>query len=572
MYLKTVLRWISCLRPMKHRHSLLAILCGLLLMAGAAFGQESAFERLSPKAQPLSPEAAFDVRTEQQGKNLIVTMDIEKGYYLYSDRLSLTSDGIPVARLDATRTQTKQDPNFGQVEIWHDHARVVFGPVTGQVRLVWQGCEEAGLCYPPQSRNLTIDADGLVASLAQAGGRVWVILAFFGFGLALSLTPCVLPMVPIVAGMIGAQTSKTSPARGFGLAAIYVLAMALAFSLIGAVAAISGANLQIILQTPWAVGTMAALFVLLALSSFGVFELSLPQQITARIGKIAPKPGHPARAALLGFSSALIIGPCVTAPLAGALVYIAQSGDLVLGLAALFALGLGQGMPLLAVGLFGATILPRMGPWAIVVNRSMGVLFLALAIWLCARILSAPMILALWSALFVGLGGAMLGRARLGNALGAIALVIGCTQAVGAALGADDPLRPLGPLRASRTPEQPGHKEAFRPVASLADYHAALATGQPTLLYVTADWCTSCRSIDRHVLSDPLIKDALKDWQTLMLDISQINPERQTMMDALGVVGPPTMIFTQGGQNERLLGEISLRDMRTQLKTAHASQ
>ncbi|WP_330629316.1 protein-disulfide reductase DsbD (plasmid) [Thioclava litoralis] len=598
---------------MKHTPSLLAIALTLTVALGtAASAQPDLRHSLTPRAQPLPPDQAFGVQTRWQGDRLIVTMDIAKGYYLYGDRLTLSPDA---PRVEASPTQSKQDPNFGQVEIWQNHARVVFAPVNHTATLSWQGCEEAGLCYPPQARQVVPpaasaspptgplqtetpqavlpptapaladtaqtgipakEASGLVASLGQSGGALWVVVAFFGFGLALAFTPCVLPMVPIVAAMIGTRIQGITPRRGLGLATVYVLAMALAFALIGAVAAVSGANLQILLQQPLAVGLMAGVFVLLGLGSFGLFTMQMPQALAARVGQIAPRPGSPARAALLGFSSALIIGPCVTAPLAGALLYIAQSGDVVLGMGALFALGLGQGMPLLAVGLFGASILPRMGPWTGLVNRAMGLLFLALAIWLLGRILPGPLTLALWAVLLLGLGGSLLGRgAGMGNALAAIALCGGALQGVGAALGGTDPLQPLAALQGrTERPLTEDAAAAFQAIGTPEALDAALAharqTRLPTLIYVTADWCTSCRTIDRKVLTDPAIRHALQNWQRLVVDVSHLDQNRQALMTQLAVIGPPTMIFVTPEGETRLLGEITADQLHSAL-AAHPS-
>lgn len=419
---------------------------------------------------------------------------------------------------------------------------------------------------------------GLIDGLAERGGSLLVIAGFFGFGLLLAFTPCVLPMVPIVAGMLSRQGEALTARRGLMLTGSYVLAMAGAFGLLGIVAAWSGANLQMVLQSPWAIGTVTALFVLLALSMFGVFTLQMPQAVQTRLSQVSGKRGSLGGAALLGFTSALIVGPCVTAPLAAALIYIAQSGDVLLGALALFALGLGQGVPLLAVGAFGPQVLPKGGPWMDGAKQTFGVVFLGFAIWMAGRILPGPAVLAAWSVLLIGtsvflgaldrLDPATGNGRRLGAALGVMLLFAGLMQGIGAATGAQDPLRPLAGIVAGGPTGGAATQEAnFATVRSPAQFDAALAAanGKPALLYVTADWCVTCRAIERGPLKDPAVVAALSDMAAIKVDVSEFDEDAQAVMDRLGAVGPPTMVFLDATRSEvsgsRLIGPLGSADL-----------
>lgn len=350
---------------------------------------------------------------------------------------------------------------------------------------------------------LTLDtgAGGLVGDLMERGGPLLVLAAFLGFGVALALTPCVLPMVPIVAAMLAREGEGLTPRRGAWLAGIYVLAMASAFGLLGVAAAWSGQNLQFVLQSPLALGILAAVFVALALSMFGLYELRAPAALTRRLEEVGTsRRGSAGGAAALGFTSALIMGPCVTAPLAGALLYIAQTGDVALGAGALFALGIGEGLPLLAVGILGPGVLPRSGAWMDRVKLAFGFVFLGSAVWLLARLVPGPVELALWAALLLGAGVALgatealpasAGAARrAAKATGLAALFCAGLLGIGAATGADDPLRPLAGLRTAAPVA--GEAPAFVTVTSPAALDASLAAGGPALVYVTAEWCVTC--------------------------------------------------------------------------------
>lgn len=553
-------------------------------------------------ARPLQPEQAFQIelRGVTDGRAEI-GWRIEPGYYLYRDHLSAsTADGAPLA-IETGSGVAMDDPNFGAVEVYYDDAALILPRAGGEVAITWQGCQEGGICYAPITSHLTLPAlpagmgdatsdtalqldqgGGLVAGLAGRGGAALVLLAFFGFGLALAFTPCVLPMVPILAGTLARQGETLTPARGALMSGAYVLAMAVAFGVFGAFAGWSGQNLQMVLQSPWAVGAVAVLFVVLALSSFGLFQIQLPAGFVQRISGGQGRRGTVSGAAALGFTSALIVGPCITAPLAGALLYIAQTGDVALGAGALFVLGLGQGVPLFAAGVLGARVLPRAGAWMESVRNIFGFVFLGLAIWLGGRLLPGPVVLLAWGLLLAG-GAVFMGaldrlnpgagpRARMGQLLGVVALFSAGLLGIGASLGAHDPLRPLAPLLSAREAADP--LPDFAQVRSGDDLRAALANGpdQPSMIYITADWCVTCKGIERNILPDPRVTEALAEMRLIKADVTRLDGEGQALMEMLGAAGPPTMIFLNDKAQEpdasRLIGTVRAGDVQASVRAA----
>ncbi|MCB8839768.1 protein-disulfide reductase DsbD [Aurantimonas sp. VKM B-3413] len=427
---------------------------------------------------------------------------------------------------------------------------------------------------PPDATRMKLDSpSGLIDGLLGDGGGAWVIAVFFSLGLGLAFTPCVLPMYPILSGQLARSGERLSAARAFALSTTYVLAMAAAFATVGFAAAWSGQNLQMALQSEAAIILVSVLFVVLALSMFGLFELRLPAAWTNRVsGARSGRRGGLAASAGLGFTSALIVGPCITAPLAGGLLYIARTGDVGLGASALFALGLGQGVPLIAFGTLGAGALPKPGPWMTRVTQGFGFGFLALAVWMISRILPDTATLSLWSALLIGVGvfvGALdvvspdsRPRLRLAKAVGVLAVLYGAILAVGAAAGGNDPLRPLAHIASAKVTMDA--EPQFRQVASASDIAQSLSgADRPSLIYVTADWCVSCDVIKRDVFPDPAVKERMAGLQLLEVDVTKADPARSRLMQDLGVAGPPTMLFVDRNGHEvsgsRLIGEVSPR-------------
>lgn len=560
-----------------------------LVLAIAAQAQSISFA--PGQSRPMQPEDAFRIQppiaTDGGG---MIEWQISPGYYLYRDNFAARDADGQTLRIETTPGITEDDPVFGQVEVYFDQAAITLPDASGEVVVTWQGCQQGGICYPPIESRVTLakaraeapsggpttaapglkldDSAGLIDRLAGQGGAVLVLAAFLGFGLLLAFTPCVLPMVPILAGMLAAQGETLRPARGALLSGAYVMSMALAFGVMGAVAGWWGGNLQMALQSFWAIALVAGLFVLLALSSFGLFEIGLPAALTQRLARGVGRRGSVMTAAGLGFTSALIVGPCVTAPLAGALLYIAQTGDVAFGAAALFALGLGQGLPLFVAGTFGARYLPRAGNWMERVRHGFGFVFLALAIWLAARLLPGPATLALWAVLLTGLGvylGAIERNAqglsgKLGQTAGLLSLFAAAMMGLGAASGAQDPLRPLAMLTQGHAPRVE-NAPVFQTVTSSDQMHQALAADRPAMVYVTADWCVICRGIDRNVLSDPAVSAAVEGMTLIKADVTVLDDAGRGLLEELGAAGPPTMVFLNAAmaepQGSRLVGATS---------------
>ncbi|MEN9061186.1 protein-disulfide reductase DsbD [Ponticoccus litoralis] len=598
----TILTSLHPIRPLLALLQALALMAGL---AGAAAAQGSPFG----SDQPLDPREAFTLSVETlPDGGRVLRWEIAEGYYLYRDYLSVeTSQGAAVA-FDSAPAIQKQDPTFGAVGVYYDQTAVRLPPVAGALSVTYQGCQEDGICYPPvtdtlpavpvatapvetapasaapvtsaPASGLTLAEDeGLVADLMNRGGTALVLLGFFSFGLLLAFTPCVLPMIPVLGGLLAGQGTALTMRRGLALSTTYVLAMSSAFGLLGIAAAWSGRNLQIVLQSPRAVGGVAIVFAALALAMFGLFELRLPRAWNDRVAAAgAGRRGTFGGAAALGFTSALIMGPCVTAPLAGALLYIAQTGDTALGAAALFSLGLGRGVPLLLLGAFGSKALPRAGHWMQAVNRVFGFVFLGMAAWLAARVIPPAAGLAVWAGVLV-LAGVFLGgldrmetgatpAARLRKATGAMALLAAALLGLGAASGGSDPLRPLAGLRASADAPTSARAIGFTTVRSVPELEAALAEAQqPSMIYFTAEWCVSCRAIERRVWPDAGVQAALADLRVIAADLTEFDADSQALLEHLRSVGPPTMIFLDAMGREapgtRLVGEPGPEDVIT---------
>lgn len=450
---------------------------------------------------------------------------------------------------------------------------------------------EADVVLPAAAIQLQQD-QGFVDRLSRQGGTVWVLLAFFGFGVLLAFTPCVFPMYPILAGVIGRGVDGQGTRRGLLLSVAYVLGLAVAFGLLGVAAAWSGQNLQMVLQSPWAVGGLAVVFTVLAVSMFGAFELQLPSAWTSRLSRDTGTGRRSVVSASgLGFLSALIVGPCVTAPLAGALLYIAQTGDVILGAAALFFLGLGKGVPLIVFGAAGARFLPKAGAWMNRVKIVFGFIFLGMAWWLASRILPPVATLSLGAALCFA-AAAALGLFRpaasgvlnsVARAAGLIAAVWGVLLLIGVSLDAVSPWRPLAPLARPALAADGVSSLTAAPAVVVADNAAletavaqASAKSRPALVYFTAEWCVSCRVMEREVFQHDEVLAELGAVDLIKVDVTQSTPEVRELLDRYGVVGPPTMIFLSRTSKEaaesRLIGEASARAVLTSLERAGAAE
>lgn len=586
----------------------------LMTALAAVSSMPASAQVTSTGAMPLPVDRAFQLSAiRQDDASVKLEWTIAPGYYLYEDKIGFRqgASDLAVPELQGNG-QSKDDPTFGPSTVFHDQVAAVV-PITsaGPLEVRYQGCQDNGICYPPIIRHvdattlavtdpeeraqatlandwtapasaapasgiaIAADDGGMIGSLLKDGGVLMVLASFMLFGTLLAFTPCVFPMYPILAGAIARQGESVTPLRGFTLSLAYVLAMATAFGLLGVVAAWSGQNLQMALQSPLAIGAVSILFVVLAMSMFGLFELQLPSAWVNAIGGLGQgNRGSLASAGLLGFTSALIVGPCVTAPLAGALIYIAQTGDVALGAASLFALGLGKGIPLIAFGTLGPKALPKAGAWMTVVRQAFGFVFVATAIWMVSRLLPAEAGLALWALFSIGLavwlgafdtlGPDASGRRRTAKAAGLAAALYGIALGLGAASGGGDPLRPLGSLvaqrgGAARTTEALAFRTAGTPTE--LQNQVAAGDGKPSLLYVTADWCVTCAVIDRSVFPDPAVQAELGRFNLIKLDVSGNTPEQRQIMQSLQVVGPPTMIFVDREGREtagtRLVGDVT---------------
>ncbi|MCC5971149.1 MAG: protein-disulfide reductase DsbD [Pararhodobacter sp.] len=563
-------------------------LLGIVLLAGAAAAQPIQWSTPAGGA-PLPPQEAFvHEHAVMPDGALQLSWSVMPGYYIYQDSLQVSGVDGPIA-LDLPEAERTEDMTFGETWVYRDDIQLTLPPQQGTLIVEWQGCQDGGICYPPQSAEISLssatatpptlaaadtpaqasltlaDEPGLMDRLGARGLPI-LLAAFFGFGLALAFTPCVLPMLPILGGLLARDGAGLTRRRGFMLSSAYVFAMAAAFGLLGLAAAATGQNLQMALQSPIAIGLIIGLFAVLALSMFGLFEVSLPGAWLARLqGPVDARRGTLGGALGLGFTSALVVGPCVTAPLAAALLYIAQTGDMPLGSAALFMLGLGKGAPLIVFGTLGGRYLPRSGPWMVRVKQGFGFVFMGLALWLAERVAPGPWFVALW-ALWLATIGIFLLRAVLADTrspvgrgavrlLAALALVPALVLGVMAARGAQDPLRPFDIAFAERVTPLP-----WQTVSGNAGFQAALAaTHGPTVIYLTADWCITCRTIDRRVLPDADVVAALAPLTRIKVDLTAFDSDDQALLALLGAAGPPTMIFLDAERRElaetRLVGD-----------------
>ncbi len=568
----------------------------LLILAVMIQGQVQADE-----AEFLDPGEAFSYELTAEGDSYRLEWTIEPGHYLYRDQLEVrTSDG-ELGGVSFPEGEVIHDEYFGESEVYFDRAVLGIDPGTAStLELHWQGCAEAGLCYPPQQATVAVgDTDAslaedqsLAASLANSS-LIWNLMLFFGLGLLLVFTPCVLPMVPILSAVIvGADAGR---ARAFSLSLAFVIAMALTYAVLGAVAGLLGANLQAAFQAPLFVAVLTVIFVALALSMFGLYELQLPEAIRARLESASNRQqgGHLGGAAAMGGLSALLASPCMTAPLAGALLYITDTGDAALGGLALLALGLGMGAPLVAFGTLGSGLLPRPGNWMNGVKAFFGLVLLGTAIYFLQRLVPEALSMGLWGALavlagvlvFQGLRLSTLPRAAHGLVLASAVIVSawGGFMLLGAAGGGVNPWQPLMPYAGGASepaPDGAGPTQGFDEVASLEELESEVAASaerdQWSLLKFNADWCISCDVIDREVFGNTAVQQALAGVHLIEVDVTANDEVDRELMQALGVVGPPTiMLFGPEGAEQRghrVIGEISAGDFLENLNGAMATQ
>ena len=426
-----------------------------------------------------------------------------------------------------------------------------------------------------------------IAQRLSEGSALLTILSFFGFGLLLAFTPCVFPMIPILSSIIVGQGEKITTQRAFVLSLIYVLAMALTYTAAGVIAGLFGENLQAAFQNAWILGSFAAVFVLLSFSMFGFYELEMPKSVQDKLSEVSNRQegGTFIGVAIMGFLSALIVGPCVAAPLAGALIYIGQSGDPVLGGMALFALSLGMGAPLVVIGTGAGKLMPRAGGWMNIVKGIFGVLLLAVALWMLERIIPAAVAMGLWglllivSAIYMGAldstGPDATGWHRFWKGLGLAMLVYGTLLLIGAAAGSDDRMQPLAGLTsgtAGSTVQAEAHP--FQQVRNPTELDTALAQaradGRPVLLDFYADWCVDCKRLEKYTFSKPEVQTALGNTLLLQADVTDNNTEHKALLKRFGLIGPPSVLFFDRQGQElrpyRLVGFLNAKEFRAHVE------
>ena len=554
----------------------------VLLISGLAQAANDPFAT-KPDFLPVGKAFIFTSERLDSGETQLY-WQIADGYYLYQQRLKF--DGLPVEHKPVLpQGESHSDEFFGEQQVYRQGLELkIPAGATGQVKVGFQGCADAGLCYPPQTQVVDLGGTAVVAATAEAPDQAlasglqqralgWSLLVFFGLGLLLAFTPCTLPMLPILAGLI--VGSGATPRRGFALASSYVVSMALVYAAMGVLAAMLGANLQALLQNPWLLGTFAAVFVLLALPMFGFFELQLPVAIRDRLENVSrnQRGGSLIGAGVLGAVSGLLVGPCMTAPLAGALLYIAQSGNALHGGLILFAMGIGIGVPLLLLVTVGNRFLPKPGAWMNLLKGVFGFLFLATALLMLRPVLD--------ESLWVGLCGALLliaaysawkqsqGFGRVAQLFGASSILMGLWGSllvIGAAGGGDDLFKPLQVYSAANPSSvaRPVGHDAFTTLKDPAELQreldAAKAQGQWVLLDYYADWCVSCKIMEKRVFGQPDVLAALSDVRLLRLDVTADNDASRELLGRYKVPGPPSLLWIgadgEERRSQRITGEV----------------
>ncbi len=607
-----------------------------LCFIGQATAQKFEFagggDLLEAEEEFLHVDEAFVFGVDTDGEVISAHWIMPEGYYLYRHRFQAQTreaHGFSLAEPIIPPGKQKFDDYFGDVEVYYHKAQMqipvlVDGLVRGQIGIEYQGCADKGLCYPPEIRWFDFDGSKLqpvalrqnavgepeatnasgslkpttaavvadteekrLAGVLANNNLLYALVLFFIAGIGLTFTPCVLPMVPILSSIIVGEGENISNRRAFTLSLAYVLGMAVTYAAIGTLIGLFGAelNIQATLQSPVVLIFFAIVFITLALAMFGFYDLQLPQSWQDRLNMVSQqrKGGKHASVFVMGSVSSLIVSPCISAPLAGALIYISTTNDAVLGGLALLFLGLGMGIPLMAVGASGGQWLPRGGVWMNGVKAVFGVLLLGVAIWLVERILAPAVTLALWGVLLLGsavyLGvldsAPREGIAKFGKAMGVVAFVWGVLLLIGASTGAGDPFKPLGAIVLSRAQQTEGAvgatHESWRPVKSLKDVHRQIAdSDRPVLLDLYADWCISCKVMERSVFPDPEVAALLARFTLIRADVTLNDDTDQELLNAYGLFGPPSMVFFAGDGREieevRLQGEIDADALKQHLE------
>ncbi|MCU7872175.1 MAG: protein-disulfide reductase DsbD [Candidatus Thiodiazotropha sp. (ex Lucinoma borealis)] len=560
----------------------------------------------------LDPEEAYRLSaTVEDGTHLRLYWSIAEGTYLYHDKIQLTlpeAQDVAIGAIELPEPEIKQDSirpdgTIGDVAVYHNEIDLSVPLVRSStdaqeitLEARFQGCAEIGVCYPPITKQYTLSLPGIsqveagelpatpnnptstapdepvseldeIANTLKGGSTFIILSVFFLLGLGLAFTPCIFPMIPILSGIIAGHGDKITTQKAFILSLVYVLAMAVTYTIAGVLAGLFGENLQAYFQNPWILSSFALVFVLLALSMFGFYDLQLPSSLQSKLTDVSNKQqgGSLTGVAIMGFLSALIVGPCVAPPLAGALIYIGQTGDALLGGMALFALSMGMGTPVIAIGTSAGKLLPRAGSWMDAVKAVFGVALLGVAIIMLERIIPADVALLMWgillivSAIYMGalrhLEIEASGWQKLWKGLGFVFLVYGTLMLVGAASGSKDTLQPLRGIAIAGN--SGGHQELqFKRIKSVDDLQREVATassqGKSVMLDFYADWCVSCKEMEKYTFSDPQVIASLSDTQLLQADVTANDKTDQALLQKhFGLPGPPAIIFYGRDGNER---------------------
>jgi len=545
----------------------------------------------------LDADQAFNMHTEVvDGRAVALHFDVAPGYHLYKSKIQLGADnGAVLGTPDYPAPVREHDAQFGDTDVYRGRVDVTVpvqsAPKDFVLTVKAQGCADAGLCYPPFARTARVvlpepvasgsvqtsvgsqadvirDDTSRISNLLDTASLPWVLATFFGFGLLLALTPCVFPMIPILSGIIVGQWVTVDKRRGLALSVAYVLGMALTYTAAGIFAGLSGGLLSAALQNPLVLSTFSFIFVVLALSMFDVYQLQLPAAWQEKLNQVAGRQGGSLMGVgMMGALSALIVGPCVAAPLAGALLYIAQTHNAALGGATLFAMALGMGAPLIVVGVAAGHVLPRAGAWMTGVKPIFGVVMLAVALWLVQSVLPVTAAMIGWAVLLIATGVYARaldplavdagGASRLCKAAGILSALTGICLFVGALSGSQNLLQPLAGLRGTAAVAQTQTDLHFDAIHTPDELDARLAQAQrPAALDFYADWCVACKEMERLTFADPEIRARFAGMDLLRVDVTHNTPADNALLRRYRLFGPPGIIFlaADGHETQRVVG------------------
>lgn len=577
------------------RHLYRFLLCGILIaMTTISYAQSKS---------PLLADEAFQFSVSAVAADkMVINWRIAPGYYLYAERMNITTSPKQHLVIQYPKGKLKQDTDGQAHAVFSGKMSIpvtlqTSNQQTIQLNIAYQGCSAEGFCYPPMEKQVSVplvkqaspatnvseskpsfslvtlltDQNG-VQTLLQGQHSFMLLLLFLSLGLLLAFTPCVLPMIPILTSIILGQKQPTTTKKAFSLSLTYVIGMAITYACAGVLAAIMGSSLQVWMQQPWVVGIMSSLFVLLSFSLFGLYELRLPNRFHNQVNQLSNRMrgGTFTGVFCMGVLSTLIVSPCVTAPLVGVLMYIAQAGNIIFGASALFAIGIGMGIPLLLIGVSAGKWLPKTGPWMELIKKLFGIFMLAMAIWLLSRVVSGTMVILLWDGLFIIsamlLGGHLpylIGRRKYNRLLGMLAGVSGMVLVFGGGM----PDSTMKWMKASQ------HSAAFTVVHNVDDFKQKLADARAhkkqVILDFYADWCDSCVSMEKKIFNSEHVQKAMSNYVLLRADLSSNTMSDQAMLKYFNVIAPPTVIFfnAQGKEIDslRIVGEVNKKEFLSHL-------